>query len=533
MRRENVPRLTMAAVAVIAAGLVGGCGGGSGGTKTSPTDSQPSGSPARTAAGTVQGGVLTFAISHRLGVLDQRTLTGDFLAEDLMYEPLVRYGPGGKLEPALATKWTIAPDGKSATFDLRQNVTFWDGTPWDAKAAKWNFDQWVGNEEFAFVGSSVAISKVEILSPNRIRLNLKQPYSTLLQELTLVRPVRFSSPTSVDAQGKFIKPIGTGPYELTRSDNRGASFKAFPKYWGEAPGLQRIEMKFIDDPASRLLALRAGEVDATGGEYLARIAPAEATQIQADSQLTLVDEPATSTLVLAFNFARAPGNDKAVRNAVASGIDRNAIVEGIYRGLAKPATGLFPDGIPNPGPRTAPAFDPDAAKQSLEQAAGGKPVKMKLIVSDDVLPGSRLLSQQIQASLKPIGIDVEIQSLDATTYTDRLGAGDYDLAFNSTYGAPYDPLISFTFLFSSAGDLSDGRIFQSKELDGLIQAAQQSPDEAGLAAGLDKVYRYLEQQRAFVPLVWPDRLWAYGAKVQGMQLAPTEYGLPIGGLKAR
>jgi ABC-type transport system substrate-binding protein len=117
-------------VAVLAAIalLVTGCGNGDGGA------SGDGGGDTET---------LRVAIAEPVGVLDPHVFTGNFIVLDMLYEPLVRYGDGGELEPGLAESWEISDDGLTVTFDLRDEVSFHDGTAFDADAVKWNLDRWV------------------------------------------------------------------------------------------------------------------------------------------------------------------------------------------------------------------------------------------------------------------------------------------------------------------------------------------------------------------------------------------------------
>jgi oligopeptide/dipeptide ABC transporter ATP-binding protein len=96
------------------------------------------------------GGTLRIAGPSEFAAQDPHDYTGDFILIDMVYEPLVRYGEDGVLKPALATAWRVSDNGLRVTFDLRKGVKFHDGTPFDAKAAKWNFDRWVGKKRHDF-----------------------------------------------------------------------------------------------------------------------------------------------------------------------------------------------------------------------------------------------------------------------------------------------------------------------------------------------------------------------------------------------
>ncbi|KJQ52754.1 ABC transporter substrate-binding protein [Microbacterium sp. SA39] len=484
------------------------------------------------------GSTITFAVSHPLGELNPRVMAGDFPAQDLIFEPLIRYGQDGDLVPALATSWETSEDGLTTVFTLRDDVTFTDGEAFNAEAAKWNFDQWVGKPEYLSIGSSQRISSVEATGEFELTLTLSEPYSALLQELTLVRPVRFASPASIDAAGTFLGPIGTGPYVIDRNDNQGGSFTPNADYWDGTPKYEELEFQIIDDSASRALALRSGDVDVIGGDWLAPISPIEADQLKDANNVQLVTGDGFNTLLLGFNFLDGPGSDPAVREAVSGALDTEVFADVYYRGYAKAADALYPPNIANaPSAPQGVAFDAEAAGAVLDEAGwklsgdtrtkDGEPLELNMVVSDSVFPGARLLSQQVQASLQTIGVTVTIETVDTTTYADRISRGDYDLAFYQTYGAPYDPLTTLTFMFLSTGDRVDGRVFQSDAVDAGIVEAQRAVTDGQATAAYDSIYTAMADEYGFVPLVWPSRIWAASDSIEDFTLAPTEYGLPI------
>lgn len=225
MLRPRPPLAVLAASIV----LIGGCAAG-------PDD------PGSTTT------VLRVGLSEESGAVDPHAFTGNFLLLDAVYEPLVTYAAGGKLKPGLAESWTVAKDGRSVSFDLRDGVTFTDGTPFDSAAVKWNFDRWVGKKEFTFFRASQVISAVDTPDKDTVRLTLSEPYEPLLQELSIVRPVRLLSPKAATADGEFQKAVGTGAWKLESNSATGAKLARNDDYWGTEPKLERVEFKVIPTP---------------------------------------------------------------------------------------------------------------------------------------------------------------------------------------------------------------------------------------------------------------------------------------------
>ncbi|MGH8930230.1 MAG: ABC transporter substrate-binding protein [Egibacteraceae bacterium] len=169
---------------------------------------------------------LRAALSEAPGVLDPHGYTGNFMLLDMIYEPLVSYGE----KPGLAESWEVSGDGLTVTLHLRQGVTFHDGTPFDAEAAKWNLDPWVGGADHTWFQTSQVISQVNVADPLTIELGLAEPFPPLLQELSMARPVRFLSPASVGPDGAFVESVGTGPWMLESSSESGAVMVPYDGY---------------------------------------------------------------------------------------------------------------------------------------------------------------------------------------------------------------------------------------------------------------------------------------------------------------
>ncbi len=225
-------------------------------------------------------GILRVAIAKPAGNLDPQSHYAIWAIQDLMFEPLVKYGRGGQIEPCLATDWKIEDGGKTLHLTLRQGVTFQDGTVFDAAACKWNLERWMGLDQFSWMNCSKHFQSLEVVDDYHITLHFKEPVLALMQELSYTRPPRFLSPKSVGAGGKFKEPVGTGPWRQISADDTQSVFEHYDGYWGDKPSYERLEAKVIPDPRSRVAALRSGEIDLVGGFWIAPLTPEEAKQLR-------------------------------------------------------------------------------------------------------------------------------------------------------------------------------------------------------------------------------------------------------------
>lgn len=487
------------------------------------------------------GGTLRIAAGKAAGDLNPQQYNGLWSVQDLMFEPLVRYAADGKFEPVLATSWQLAEDGKSIRFDLRKGVTFQDGTPWDAKSMTWNLDRWIGKEDYFWLNVARLFTAYNVIDDHTVELKFKEPVLGLLNELSYVRPTRFLSPKAVDASGNYQKPVGTGPWIEESAGNDGSVFTRFDGYWGEKPSFSRLEVKVLPDSRSRMAALRAGDIDLTGGDFLAPIKATEAATL-ADAGIQVVVEPGSTAVVAGFNPQRnAALADRKVREAINIGFDREAICKVLFKGLATPAGNLFPDSIPLNGKRfPVPVRDVEKAKALLEEAGwvgegvrqkDGKPLQVELIVSEEQLAGSRSLAEIMQAQLGEAGIGLTIRSVDHASRHSDVPARNYDMALFSTFGAPYEPFGTiFGLLLSTFDNGVDGKlVVDPGHLDPLVLAVQ-TASEANAPAAYQAVYDWMHAETAFLPLFYNPSIWAHTERVKGFKAPSTEYDMPYEGL---
>lgn len=483
------------------------------------------------------GDTLRVAIAKAAGDLDLLKHYAIWAIQDLMFEPLVKYGKGGKIEPCLATDWSVEDGGKTLQLTLRQGVTFQDGTPFDAAACKWNLERWLGAEKFNWMNCSRLFESVEVVDDYHIILHFREPVLALMQELTYTRPPRFLSPKAVDAEGNQTAPVGTGPWLQVRADETENVFERYDGYWGEKPSYRRLEAKVVPDPRSRVAALRSGELDVIGGFWIAPLTPVEANQLK-DAGLGVAIDPGNVTLVMGFNPDRTDAlRDGKVRRAISVGIDRAAISQALYLGYARPAGSLFSDALPLSGKQAEPYVrDPAAAAALLEEAGWtgspirsreGKPLTLELVVSPDAVPGSRIVAEVMQAQLREIGIDLVIRSVDhASKHTDMLER-NYDLGFFLTYGAPFEPFGTIVGLFLSTfhNDVEGKLVTDPEHLDPLITAAMTAAPEQ-VEVELQKFYDWLRDNDAIAPILYVPSIWGHSNRVSGFIGPVTEYDMP-------
>ncbi len=466
-----------------------------------------------------------------------------FIPLAMMFDPLVRYGEDGKIQPGLAQSWQLSPDSLTLTFKLRSGVTFQDGTPFDATAAKWNFERWINVKDHDWLPISTKIAAVNAPDPQTLVLQFKEPYYAALQELSLVRPVRFLSPKSVDAAGKFSKPVGTGAYALTEVvKDKKIVFTRNETYWGEKPTISKVEFDVIPDGQTRVAALLSKEVDMIGGEYLGGIPLESIAMLQSNPEVEVMISEGTTTYLVRLNYLKSPFNTVQVRQALNYAINRDALSSQVFKNLAIPARGFFPPNIPYikyPKPELY-SYKPEESKKLLEAAgwkAGGdgsrskdgQPLNLTMLVNNELFPQSKPMAEVIQANLKTVGINLQLRSVDEGAMIEAIKQGNFDMTLGLSYGSPYDPHSSVKDFFASTKS-NDDRYYTDPQLDQLIEDVLKTTSESDRQAQYSKIWQYMDDQAVAVPVLFSKRIYAVNKRVKGFKLAGTEYELNLQGV---
>lgn len=494
---------------------------------------------------------LTYSWASNVGPLNPHLYSpNQMFAQALVYEPLVRYGKDGTVQPWLAESWSITPDGKEYTFALRKGVTFSDGTPFDADAVKKNFDAVLRNaESHDWLEFIAQIDKTEVVDAHTFRLTLKNSYYPALQELCLIRPMRFLSPSAFPDDGdtgKSIKaPVGTGPWKLVEI-RRGEHdiFEANENYWGEKPKFKRLVVKVIPDADGRAVAFDTGVIDliyGAGGHG--------AGQIGLDTFRRYAEMPGLKTDVsaplatrnFAINSKRFPTDDLAVRTAILHGVNKAAIVKHVFLGVEPQADTLFSPNIPYCDLGLAPfTHDLEKAKAKLE-AAGWKTVagseyRMKdgkelaldlCFVGNDSL--QKTVAEAVQGDLKRLGMKVRLVGEEADSFYTRQRTGEFGMIFGDTWGAPYDPhsFCSSMRVPSHADYQAQLGLPMKEEIDRAIGEVLVSVDEEKRS----ELYRYiittLHEQAVYLPLSYMTNIYVHRPDLTGVDFGPTKYEMPF------
>ncbi|GIF14722.1 ABC transporter substrate-binding protein [Actinoplanes teichomyceticus] len=500
----------------------------------------------------VTGGSLTWAVEtepitfnpHQYAQAKTRLLVWN------TFEALLTHDDKGGYLPWLASGYQVSPDGRTYTFELRGDVTFTDGTRFDAAAVKANIDQ-LRTEGYAPTVAAVQLKnldRVEVKDDTTVVFHLSRPDVLLLDFLSSpqgaqVSPRSLREARNLKAGGPEL--AGTGPFVLDRyTPGQEVHFRRNPAYhWAPANAghtgpayLDEITYRFLKESSVRVGALTSGQVQVIEG-----VPATDEALISANRNLVLRRGlNSGSAYSYYFNTAHAPFDDPRVRQAFREAVDVPAVLAGVYRDTATRAWSVI-------GP-TSPFYDRtlegsyggnaaeanellDRAGWATRDAQGyrtrdGRRLTVRLVQSAPFVRDRRdVLAQAVQAAVKQsAGIDLQVRLVDQGTATQALADGEYEVFDNSR--ADTDAGAALNLLLHSTGAINRTGV-RSAELDRLLDAGVASTDAAKRTAAYRTLQRRVVIEQALaLPLYAPQDQIAAARTVGGIGFEPTA-GVPV------
>ncbi|GAB2958124.1 ABC transporter substrate-binding protein [Nonomuraea fastidiosa] len=429
-------RSTTLLVAALVMAVLAGCG----------ADATPR--PAAAGSGPKPGGTLVLGENaDEPPCLDphQTSTTNTTVVSRPIFDSLLWQDAEGNIKPWLAESWKISDDGLTYTFRLRQGVTFHDGSAWNAEALKLNLEHMRDPAtKSPLAASYIAPYKdAKVLDEHTLEVRLGSPYSALLNVLAQSYLAMISPKQLKEAPESTCEhPIGSGPFVLdTWTKGQSITYKKNPAYaWGptgrEGPAyLDRLEIRFLAEDATRYNALLSGEVD-----VIDNTPPANVEDVKANPDLTFItiDRPGHPFSVW-LNTGRAPFDDRRVRQALTLAVDRKAIIDSVSFGQWNVATNFVTAATPDHAEGGRIDYDPARANALLDEAgwtARDKDgIRLKngrrlsaVAIDTGVNPQNTQILVQTQAAAAKAGIEITIENVTSQESQDRTGKGDFDVS---------------------------------------------------------------------------------------------------------
>jgi peptide/nickel transport system substrate-binding protein len=485
------------------------------------------------------GGRINWAYVLRPTSLDPNVWSGgnDTVIMRQVFDPLVWSKAPGEFMPGLATEWSISDEGRVYRFELRRDVTFHDGTPFNAEAVKLTFDRIANPETRSLViGAIGPFESATAVASHTVEIKFRRAWGAFLSNLSSVA-LSTVSPEAIRRFGAQAaqNPVGTGPFMFERWQGNDVYLKRNPNYrWGSGDmhshtGLAHLEemvIKEVPEAGTRMNALRTGEVNFTHFPVLSQLEALE----RAGFTVSRAPQPGFSWS-FPMNIHRAPTDDVRVRQAVVWGINREQIVRTVLFNQASAAYGPLTAvtfGF-DPTIREMYRYDPRRAGELLDAAgwrmpAGGRVrerngEKLKLeMIMFDVGP-NKAITELAQAMLAQVGFEVTLSVTNYPAFAARVTAADYNLSQMRWSALDPDQVIPTMF---NSGNITGGGQFNrtriaDEGLDREIAEAGASTDPAVRR----RLYAAIQQRamrEAWIAPVYDDVwYWLHQRGVQGLR----------------
>lgn len=491
-----------------------------------------------TATPAPKGGKITYGLTLVVSAIDPHqglsSELGIFLTS--VYDPLVWQTQEGKFVPGLAERWEVSPDGKVYTFYLRKGVKFHDGTPFNAEAVKFSFDRIVDPnlKSQKAINMLGAYDHTEVVDEYTARVYLKEPYAPFLDSVSQVY-LAMVSPTAVQKWGADYRDhqVGTGPFmikEYVAKDHitlvKNPDYNWAPEFMEhQGPAyLDEITFRFYPDAATRAPALEAGEADVMG-----EVPPQDATRLQASGKFVLLPTriPGQS-LQFFLNTEKFPTDDVRVRQAMLYAVDREAIVNAVFRAFSPVAWGPLSAATPfySKAVEGMYAYDVSKAKALLAEAGfrdtsgdgivekdGRRAEVEMLLMSWGNVPE---VGQMIQAMLRQIGINAKTQVLTYPAAVQAAREGQHNMIPQAVSASDPDILRTFFHSRNIAAGLNWSK-FGDADLDQWLDDAVRTNDPVRRAQLYEKIQKKIMDEALIIPIRDYVNLNVASVRVKGLR----------------
>ena len=466
------------------------------------------------------------------------TLSGGI--QRLMMDGLFGFDDDMKIIPMLAESYEANDNATEFTIHLRQGISFTDGTPFDAAAAKANFDRW-GDKTLGLKRTTLLcniLESTEIVDDYTVKVTLTEPFGAFIS--TLAHPACVLMSPKVIEQGSAAcaeNPVGTGQYifqEWVAGDH--ATVTLNPDWWGydaeicggtalaePDAGFKSITFRPVGENASRVAMLQSGDAD-----FIWPV-PTESMQLLAEDPDVYVDAGEGIVVRWLFlNTQKEPFTDVRVRQALNYGVDKDAYIAVVKNGLASQATSIIGPSVQHYKHNDPYPYDPEKAKELLAEA--GYPDGFDTTIICRSTTADLKQSEFLQQQLAQIGVNVEIRSFENAIVSEMVegaegpgaeaevdmyisgwstSTGDADWGIRPLLAKESEPPASFNISY-----------FESDELDELLYSALETADEEKRGEYYAEAQDLVWQECPMVFLANDYNTWGSKANVANVKIYP-------------
>jgi len=464
---------------------------------TSAASAAPAESTAPAADTTDPSAIITVASVQAFPQLNPaiRTFAYEETLFPLLWTSLTQTMEDGTTGPQLATEWSSNADATEWTFKLDPSATFSDGSPITAEEVKATFDYYIDPDTVTQERNKLAaIKAVAAPDPGTVVFTMSAPNALLPEAITWVKIMKMSALDAINTA-----PVTSGPFTVKAfSPDTSLEIARNDSYWG--PKAQVAGMKFVKaaDPTAAVTSLRNGDINLLWGTPLA-----DAPSLEGVEGLQLIRPRVPSQAVTWEMDATSPPFDNVkARQALAYAIDRDAILQAAYygQGVVSTTNTILADNNPaHASGMQVYSYDLEKAKALFAEAGITEGTKLTWWGLGGAQPEWQASAEILQASLKEIGIDLEIKNSEVAVWVDKFypaGKSFPNMVVPNYQSVPPEPAFSMNFLLTGRCECN----WDNKEFDGLYEKAVGTVDPVARNEVWAQAQKLENEQ---VPLITP------------------------------
>ena len=320
----------------------------------------------------------------------------------------------------LAETWQMK--GTKLQFKLRKGIRFHDGTSFTSRDVLASFKRILTDKQSLQAPNLQNIAEMDAPDDHTIILTLKKPDANALEDINSRVIMKQSVAEKMGEADN--RPIGTGPFKFTSWERSGQFvLRRNESYWGQAPKIDEVIYKAIQEDGARIAALEAGQAD-----IISNIPPHEVARLKANPRIRVQQVQGLRPIFLVLSPAYKPLDNPKVRRAITHAIDRERIIKHILEGYAYPLSGLLSPQVFGYEPSAkAYSYDPEKAKQQLTEAGFANGFEIDYYSPTGRYPKDREVAQVIVEQLSKVGIRANLKTPEWSIFNTDYKNGKYPM----------------------------------------------------------------------------------------------------------
>jgi peptide/nickel transport system substrate-binding protein len=437
----------------------------------------------------------------------------------VIFDALVKKDEHYNLKPWLATRWEQTGP-LTLVIHLRDGVRFHDGRPLEAEDVAWTIRSMIDDTLItAKAGAFASVQRVEVPDRLTLVLHLKHPDAGLLFNMS---DGLFGVVPRGAGRDFGLHPIGSGPFKFVSAvQDKEVIVTRNPDYWAGAPKIKGVRFTVVPDAITSALELRKGSADLASNVLTFDMLHT----LQKAPNVGIESGPSSVVIYTNFNVRDPVLRDRRVRQAIACAMDRQAIVDAIWRGQARLAETMLPAGhwaAAAPVEMAQYPHDVKRAEKLLDEAgfpAGADGIRLHVTLKTSTDETTRLMAAVLQQQLRAAGIQLDLRAAEFGTFYSDVTRGAFQMYALRWIGSNEDPDI-FRYTYGSKAfpprGANRGR-YSNPRIDSLLEAAAGETDQARRRADYLEVQKILAMDLPGIPLWYPNNEVVHSKRILGVK----------------